>query len=58
MVEVGETVTYAITYYNHNNTAADVTITDTLPTGLEYVESDPEAEVSGQTVTWTFERPE
>ncbi len=56
MVEVGETVTYAITYYNHNNTAADVTITDTLPTGLEYVESDPEAEVSGQTVTWTFEQ--
>ena len=56
MVEVGGTVTYTITYYNHKNVEADVTIEDILPEGLEYQSSDPNAQQDGQKLTWTIEK--
>ncbi|MCD7763547.1 MAG: Cna B-type domain-containing protein, partial [Lachnospiraceae bacterium] len=55
MVTVGTQFTYTITYTNNTNKKADVVITDVLPTGLQYVSSDPKAAVNGQTVTWTIE---
>ncbi|MCC8045930.1 MAG: DUF11 domain-containing protein, partial [Clostridiales bacterium] len=55
MVAVGTQFTYTITYTNNTNKAADVTITDVLPAGLNYVSSSPAAAVDSQTVTWIIE---
>ncbi len=65
-VHVGDTLTYKIDYFNGHSEDDDdyegpvtVTIRDVLDDGLDYVSSDPEAEVStedGHTVlTWTIE---
>lgn len=44
--------------YNHTVTAKDnlskAVVTEQIPEGAEYVSSSPEAEVSGNTVTWTL----
>ncbi len=54
MVEKGGTVTYTISWYNHKNTPADVTITDTLPAGVSFVRaSEPGTEEKG-VVTWNL----
>ena len=39
-IKVGDTVTYTIKYYNTEDTNADVTITDKLPSGLTFKEAD------------------
>ncbi len=46
---------YSITVSNvGDGTAYSATLTDTLPAGLTYVSSDPEATVDGSTVTWSL----
>ncbi|MCD7884020.1 MAG: Cna B-type domain-containing protein, partial [Lachnospiraceae bacterium] len=52
-VAVGTEITYTISYYNNNNTSATVTVTDTLPTGLEYVSSQVNSVDADPTVTTT-----
>ncbi len=56
-VEIGDRITYEITYYNHNNVPAAVTITDELDKGVDYVCSSPEGSYNEdtRTVTWTLE---
>lgn len=54
----GSVVPYTITVTNSGNThAKNVVVSDTLPTGLEYVSSVPAAQVSDGTVTWTCTVP-
>ncbi|MCD8087589.1 MAG: DUF11 domain-containing protein [Oscillospiraceae bacterium] len=53
-VGIGELITYTIKYYNYNNTAATVTITDVLEDGLTWV-SGGTLGTDGKTVTWTIE---
>jgi uncharacterized repeat protein (TIGR01451 family) len=46
---------YSITVENiGDGTAYNATLTDTLPAGLTYVSSSPEAAVDGSTVTWSL----
>ncbi len=46
---------YSITVENiGDGTAYSATLTDTLPAGLTYVSSSPEATVDGSTVTWSL----
>ncbi|MCL2811354.1 MAG: isopeptide-forming domain-containing fimbrial protein, partial [Clostridia bacterium] len=52
-IYVGETFEYRITYDAPTGTQT-VKITDVLPAGLRHVGSTPDADVSGQTVTWTL----
>ena len=47
-VEVGDTLTYTIHYFNHNDAAVDVKITDVLDPGLDFVEASPDG-------TYTFD---
>ncbi|MCD7864939.1 MAG: DUF11 domain-containing protein, partial [Clostridiales bacterium] len=56
-VSAGDTLVYTITYYNHLNTSATVTITDTLEEGLTFVSvSDGGTyDEDTRTVTWTLE---
>lgn len=57
-LSVGDEYAYTIKWINNavdadgKVAAAKVTITDTLPSGTEYVSADPDATVTGQTVTW------
>lgn len=53
-VAPGDTYTYTITLANRLVAEAlpSATLTDTLPAGLQLVETSPAATVSGQTVTW------
>lgn len=45
--------TYTITLNNTGDlTATDVVLTDTIPTGMSYVSSDPAGTVSGSIVSW------
>lgn len=55
-VAPGDTYTYTIEVENRlvAESVADLTLTDTLPAGLELVESSPAATVSGQTLTWNL----
>ncbi|MCD8322666.1 MAG: Cna B-type domain-containing protein [Oscillospiraceae bacterium] len=56
-VSVGDTITYAIEWYNGNNTAATVTITDPLDSGVDYESSTADGVYNSatHTVTWTIE---
>ena len=56
-VRPGGTITYTITYYNHTNAAADVTITDTLHSELTLVKSETTEGYTqeGQEITWVME---
>ncbi|MCD7885230.1 MAG: DUF11 domain-containing protein, partial [Lachnospiraceae bacterium] len=59
MVTVGTQFTYTITYTNNTNKEQTVTVTDTLPAGLEYISSqvngaDAEPAQDGQTLIWTI----
>ena len=60
-VEVGDTLTYTIHYFNHNDAAVDVKITDVLDPGLDFVEASPDGtytfdeDEGTRTVTWTLE---
>ena len=50
---VGQTFSYTITIRNAGGTnATNVALTDTLPTGLSYVDSNPTADPHDGTVTW------
>jgi uncharacterized repeat protein (TIGR01451 family) len=53
---VGENFPYDITVTNLSNDleVRDVTVTDPLPDGVEYVSSTPAATVSGKTLTWNL----
>jgi len=54
-VSVGEVLEYAITYTNANETAMDVTVTDTVPAGTELVNGTAgDGVVNGNTITWQF----
>ena len=55
-VEVGDDLTYTIEYYNHHNAAADVTITDKLDPGVDFMEASDEGTYNPDThtVTWTI----
>ncbi|MCD8396217.1 MAG: DUF11 domain-containing protein, partial [Lachnospiraceae bacterium] len=57
-VSVGDQITYAITYYNHTNTVADVTITDDLIDGVTYVDGSATDggvyDATTHTVNWTI----
>ncbi|MCD8396406.1 MAG: DUF11 domain-containing protein [Lachnospiraceae bacterium] len=56
-VTVGERITYRIGYYNNNNTAATVTITDQLDPGVTFVSANRDGvyDTATHTVTWTLE---
>lgn len=58
-IKVGDILTYTITYANTTDEAATVTVTDTLPDSLTFVEDKTVGTSSfsqdGQTLTWTFE---
>ncbi len=51
---VGDVVAYRIRYGNTSPTVAarNVVLTDTLPTGLDYVSATPAAAVAGSVLTW------
>ncbi|UCF40907.1 MAG: DUF11 domain-containing protein [Gemmatimonadota bacterium] len=53
-VRIGDEITYTIRYENASATvpAIAASLSDTLPAGLEYVSSQPAAQVTGQIVTW------
>lgn len=57
--QVGDTIHYTIEWANHEDSAQTVTITDTLPEGLTYVDGTAEPSegftADGQILTWTFE---
>ncbi|MCD7757719.1 MAG: DUF11 domain-containing protein [Clostridiales bacterium] len=55
-VSVGDQITYVITYYNHTNTTADVTVVDTLMDGVTFVSAtnDGAYDSDTHTVTWTI----
>lgn len=57
--QVGDTIHYTIEWANHEDSAQTVTITDTLPEGLTYVDGTAsradDFTANGQTLTWTFE---
>lgn len=53
-VRTGDSITYSIELKNTSvRTLQNVTITDTLPDGTEFVEGDEGVSVSGQTLIWT-----
>lgn len=60
-IKVGDVLTYTITYANTTGEAATVTVTDTLPDSLTFVEDKGATEgapsflQNGQMLTWTFE---
>ena len=53
-VKVGDEITYTIGYANDTDDAATVTLTDTLPAGVEFVEASNGGACSDGTVTWTL----
>ncbi len=55
MVDVGDEITYEITWTNHLNRAATVTVTDVLDEALTFVSADHEGQHANGTVTWTIE---
>ncbi len=56
-VQVGDTLTYEIDYFNGYNTEATVTITDVLDEGLDFVEASDGGiyDESTRTITWVIE---
>ena len=53
-VKVGDVLTYTISYYNHNNAKAAVTILDELDPGVTFIEASDGGENIGGVVTWTI----
>ena len=51
-VMIGDELTYTITFRNPYDHEADITVTDDLPEGLEYISSSDEGSCSDSTVTW------
>jgi len=53
---VGEDVEYTIQYGNGSTTAVarNVTLTDTIPVGLDFVSAQPAPQVSNQVLTWSL----
>jgi len=52
---LGTDITYTIVVTNTGTSeATDVTVTDTIPSGMSYRSSSPMGSVSGQTVTWSL----
>ncbi len=56
-VEVGDVLVYTISYTNFDEETVDVTITDVLDKGLDYISSEPEGtyDESTHTVTWEIQ---
>lgn len=53
-LQVGDVLTYTISYKNPEDTAATVTITDKLPEGLTFVEASNDGGYANGTLTWTL----
>lgn len=55
-VLAGDAIDYTITVTNPSQVAApDIVVTDSLPDGVEYVSSSPQADsAAGQTLTWSL----
>ena len=53
-VSVGDELTYAISYANGEDAAADVTITDSVPAGTEFVSAENGGSEQDGTVTWSL----
>lgn len=55
-VQVGDQITYDITYANYDETAATVVITDVLPAGVDFVSATSGSlyDIATHTVTWTL----
>lgn len=56
-IQVGDILTYTIDYANTTDAAATVTVVDTLPDGLTYVDETgdtPTPVIEGQKLTWTI----
>ena len=53
-VKVGDEVTYTIGYANDTDDTATVTLADTLPTGVGFVEASNGGTYNDGTVTWTL----
>ena len=51
---LGEVYKNTLTATAKRNNLATLTITDKLPAGAEFVKAEPAAQVSGNTLTWTF----
>lgn len=67
-VEIGDIITYTISRTSHLATKASVTVTDTLPAGIDFVEGTSVVMVDGNEITvtptyendvltWTFDVP-
>lgn len=56
-VEPGEIVEYETEVTNRagSSTANEVTVTDTVPTGMEVVDAGPKGTAAGNTITWHLE---
>ena len=53
--EVGETLTYTLSYTNvGNQISSGVVLTDTLPTGVEFLAASDGGRYSGSNVTWNL----
>ena len=57
LVEVGDEITYEISYWNYKKDAADVVIVDALDKNVEFIEASDEGAYDEEThtVTWTLE---
>ena len=53
-VKVGDEITYTVGYANDTDDVATVTLTDTLPAGVEFVEASDGGQNDGGIVTWTL----
>ena len=53
-VQVGDEITYEISYKNYKKTAADVVITDKLDSNVEFVDASDNGTEADGTVTWTL----
>ena len=53
-VKAGDVLTYTITASNPYNIAKDMTITDSLPAGTEFVSADNNGKLNNGVVTWTL----
>ena len=51
-VKAADRISYEITYANYTAGPVDITITDALPTGVDFVSADNGGVYQGHTVTW------
>ncbi|MDI6791778.1 MAG: right-handed parallel beta-helix repeat-containing protein, partial [bacterium] len=56
VVSAGDSITYILTIKNYGSQLIDnITVTDTIPAGLDYVRSEPaHSGINGQAVSWTI----